>query len=1008
MSVTFSGSHSQTFDSLLLTPEATSTIAWQPSWLELDLVIGAAVDAAGTVTLLDPAAYATVPRDGVRLADVSVLGSPSGDRLFVGVGSTVDAAAGGDVLFNTDSRGGNRLVGGLDGDQFFLRAVDDAVIGGSLLADAAGFNLPPLTALVDRQRDVFLIDSSTPVPSASLRILDFELGVDALLVDGVAPSGSWPEIRQQLQALSVAINAAPQVAADGLSIVCSPGLQLSQDLAEGLSDPEGDALQLIKLQGPDWITVAGTVITTSAPADLSLEQLAAIQLTLAVSDGMALAAFDPPLVLQTPPSAVSLANAIESLPENSSTALRIKVADIVITDDASGEGTISLAGPDAANFEVEGTALYLTAGTILNYEARRSLSVRVVVADPTLPGSLPVSVAYSLPVTDVNEAPTQLLLANLLSELPATVSTVSRIKLADLSITDDALGLNQTRVTGVDAAFFEVENSVLFLKVGADLQRLAQSNLSIAIEVDDPGVGAQPDLTVPYTLAISDPPQQRNPGEVVVTVPLPGGGSSQVRVRFSGGDLPQGGSLQILQSLLPDAAGRQSLVQAKVTINSTGIDLDLEVAPGLDRASLHALLELVAADLLAGLRSADGRASNRFLALYSLDSAGAISPLTYDPLQQGGARFYDLSGDGVADFMSLTFVDGGYGDKDRVRNGQIDDPSFAGLVDLVPSLRRSSAAGAGLAGITVGDPDNATAPVALPLQARLQVQPGSANQIGYVVLDAAELATAEALLRDPAVLRSRAQLLFSSLESQDVVLPSGTQFSKDLLVRNGQSLHFFELIDAGLEEISGPADPRFRYLTPAELSTTSARFDSPAGIGFSIALRSTDQGLDALIGQEQHRAPLLDLTAFSPDQRVVGTVAIGREASLDSITGFYRTQDTSGAVRAGDGRTLVRPGEVGYAQAALRMENQVADLAGLSVADNGTASRSFQLTGGSYLAPFSQVGGSTFFAFAAANTDGIGHFRTLGSNTFGYEDLPGGGDRDFDDGVLSFRFDQVI
>ena len=54
------------------------------------------------------------------------------------------------------------------------------------------------------------------------------------------------------------------------------------------------------------------------------------------------------------------------------------------------------------------------------------------------------------------------------------------------------------------------------------------------------------------------------------------------------------------------------------------------------------------------------------------------------------------------------------------------------------------------------------------------------------------------------------------------------------------------------------------------------------------------------------------------------------------------------------------------------------------------------------LAPDAQMSGDgTDFAFAAANPDGIEHVLTLGRNVFGFEDLRGAGDRDFNDPVIS-------
>ena len=133
--------------SLSVNPEATPKISWQSTWRELDLVFGMAVDGAGSSTLLDPATYASVPRDGIQLADVTVLGSAAADRIYAGVGSTVDAGPGSDELFNTDSLGGNRLVGGIGSDRFFLRPVNDVVIGGRLLDDSASLGLPAVIAL---------------------------------------------------------------------------------------------------------------------------------------------------------------------------------------------------------------------------------------------------------------------------------------------------------------------------------------------------------------------------------------------------------------------------------------------------------------------------------------------------------------------------------------------------------------------------------------------------------------------------------------------------------------------------------------------------------------------------------------------------------------------------------------------------------------------------------------------------------------------------------------------
>jgi hypothetical protein len=52
------------------------------------------------------------------------------------------------------------------------------------------------------------------------------------------------------------------------------------------------------------------------------------------------------------------------------------------------------------------------------------------------------------------------------------------------------------------------------------------------------------------------------------------------------------------------------------------------------------------------------------------------------------------------------------------------------------------------------------------------------------------------------------------------------------------------------------------------------------------------------------------------------------------------------------------------------------------------------------------VGGETaphaYFNYVGANTDRVDHVKLLGDNKFGFEDLLGGGDRDYNDAVVQF------
>ena len=783
--------------------EANTRIDWAANWKELDLVMGQAVDNNNNLIDLNPGAYAAVPRRGVQLADVVVQGSAGSDQIFAGIGSLIEAAAGSDALFNTESQGNNLLVGGRGNDSFYLTGNADRVIGGTLLNKGSGLGR------VDGDRDTFYLEdlesSSAPVAvDKALRVQDFEIGIDALAMDGItvqtATKEQWQTAKATLKSAGILINAAPLQSADltdqKLSLI--PGVTTVVNLAQFATDFDGDALQVQVLSGPSWFSAKGASLTIQTPEDFTADQLAALSVELGISDGLAVTAFTPQLLLGTrPPSAG-------------------KDQSVLGFTDAEGKSQTY---------------------TIQKFGGEFS-----------------------------DAKPAQL-------------------------ITTDAV-IDRTR---------------------NDYQQLISSN--------------------------------------------------------------------------------------NVELAKRSLDFDVDVSSGAGPSAT------VNVDLAALIDNVDDDARRgRRMVYYAISADGSLSQLTYNPRQRGGARFYDLDNNGLADFLSLNLADGGFGDKDGLVNGTIVDPSAPGSVELNPVLTRLDAQT-----LTVGDPTKTTAPAGLLLKASLTSRNSTANQIGYVILEANEVADAATLLSNLTTLRSRAQILFTSLESNDVVTHASTQLSRELLLVNNQSVRFFQVTDASLEDLTSVNDNRLQFFNIGDLNQTaqSVSLTSTAGVRFTLELLSGDQGLNALIGQEQGLAPVLDFTAFTNGQRLVGTLVQGREADLDSVTGFYRVLDTQGTVRDQLGN-LVRPGDIGYRDAALRSQNRVDALSGMSVGDNQTGSRRVEVSETGYLAPFMQVQNNSFFAFAAANADGYAHFKVLGTNLFGAEDLLGGGDRDHDDHVFGFTFTQIV
>lgn len=108
------------------------------------------------------------------------------------------------------------------------------------------------------------------------------------------------------------------------------------------------------------------------------------------------------------------------------------------------------------------------------------------------------------PSTVPNAAPTAVVLNNAVNSLQENTSTASPIKVGDIVVTDDGLGTNALSLTGADAASFQITGSALYLKSGAVLDFETKTSYAVTINADDTTVGSTPDVTVNYTLSVTD------------------------------------------------------------------------------------------------------------------------------------------------------------------------------------------------------------------------------------------------------------------------------------------------------------------------------------------------------------------------------------------------------------------------------------------------------------------------------------------------------------------------
>lgn len=168
--------------------------------------------------------------------------------------------------------------------------------------------------------------------------------------------------------------------------------------------------------------------------------------------------------------------------------------------------------------------------------------------------------------------------------------------------------------------------------------------------------------------------------------------------------------------------------------------------------------------------------------------------------------------------------------------------------------------------------------------------------------------------------------------------------------------------------------------------------------GGIIAERNADQGgqiflfdVDGLpVGQggNEDVVNLLD----EGDLRIEVSAEVN--AGFTNIGGFYRAIDAEGTVIDPISGEEVAVGDEDYADAALASSI-------VEIGDGETSA--LNLEAGSVYVPYLLANEVRFFsAYAEANPGGIDHVQSAGENSFGFEDLVGGGDGDFNDYIISF------
>ncbi len=162
---------------------------------------------------------------------------------------------------------------------------------------------------------------------------------------------------------------------------------------------------------------------------------------------------------------------------------------------------------------------------------------------------------------------------------------------------------------------------------------------------------------------------------------------------------------------------------------------------------------------------------------------------------------------------------------------------------------------------------------------------------------------------------------------------------------------------------------------------------------------------------------IIDLTDFAGSTLKID-LTTKSDASYNNNIGFYAVEDpVLGTIKLSNGNIL-NPGDANYAIESIK--------SAVLLAGKTDSKLNQDIVGGKIYAPVVVAQGTfndfasknptnggdgntihAYFNYLGANPDRLDHFRILGDNTFGLEDIYGGGDRDFNDVVVSVNIKTI-
>lgn len=281
---------------------------------------------------------------------------------------------------------------------------------------------------------------------------------------------------------------------------------------------------------------------------------------------------------------------------------------------------------------------------------------------------------------------------------------------------------------------------------------------------------------------------------------------------------------------------------------------------------------------------------------------------------------------------------------------------------------------------------------------------------------------------------TRAKVIFSAISN----LPNGFNtgdFTRLINFNSGDNLRFFLVQGGTVDSLISGRTPLSNLLIADNFNqkttdlgtdgfTLSWQDGSRNVVDFQdlvVKVQSTNDELVIGTGlQGGNQGEIIDLRDIKG--QVKADFSVYREAAFNNEVYFYKIDNADGQI---GGLIATSANRANYLQTALNnliKDAQTGANIRFSAGNQGIQTGTTTISGGTLLAPMIIVNGTlsqlldentnndpqVYFPYMGVNSDGVDHIRLLGSNTFGFEDLPNGGDLDYNDIIIKINFTQIV